>query len=156
MLTARGYTCRVTGMSLTGWSPWLPLTLFDPTRRPPPVLGPAPCPSPLGRPPRRAEPARPAARDRGCGRLDEGDALGAGNHELGEALAAGDSERTVAQVDEQYLDLAAVVAVDGARAVQHGDAVLERQAGARAHLRLEAGGQLQDQAGGDERPLAGL
>jgi hypothetical protein len=65
----------------------------------------------LGCPARGTEPARAAVRGRGGGGLDEGDALAARNHELRDALAAGDGERAVAQVDEQHLHLAAVVAI---------------------------------------------
>ena len=85
----------------------------------------------------------------------EGDALAAGDHQLRDALAARHRERPVAEVHQQHSDLAAVVAVDGPRAVQHGDAVAQRQARARAHLRLQAGRQLQDEAGRDQRALAG-
>ena len=51
-----------------------------------------------------------------------------------------DRERLAAEIDQQHHDLAAIVGVDGAGAVEHGDAMLEREARARAHLRLVAGG----------------
>ena len=47
-------------------------------------------------------------------------------------------ERLVAEIDQDRLHLAAIVAVDRARRVEHRDAVVEREAGARPHLRLRS------------------
>src|SRR6202789_578579 len=56
------------------------------------------------------------------------------DHELGDLRAARDAERCVAVIDQDRLHLAAIVAVDGAGRVEHGDAVVERKAGTWAHL----------------------
>ena len=58
-------------------------------------------------------------------------------------------------IDENDLHLAAIVAVDGARRVEAGDAVIERQPRARPHLRLMAFSQRNGDAGGDEHACAG-
>ncbi len=52
--------------------------------------------------------------------------------------AAGDAERLLAQIDQDHAHFAAIVGVDGARRVGHGDAVLGGQPGTRADLGLEA------------------
>ena len=49
---------------------------------------------------------------------------------------------SLAEIDQEHLHLAAVVGVDRAGRVEHGDAVPEGEAGARPHLRLEAIRQL--------------
>src|SRR6185369_15621271 len=71
-----------------------------------------------------------------------------GHQHLRDAFAAGNAESFLAQVDQEHLDLSAIVRVDGAGRVQAGDAVLGGQAGAGTDLRLEAGGQGDAQAGG--------
>ena len=60
-----------------------------------------------------------------------------------------------AEIDQQHLDFAAVVGIDGAGRVEHGETVLHGEAGARPHLRLDAGGQRDGDAGGNERARAG-
>ncbi len=55
----------------------------------------------------------------------------------------------VAVIDQDRLDLAAIVAVDGAGRIEHSDAVVERQARTRPHLRLVANGQFDGDAAGD-------
>ncbi|RZM21909.1 MAG: dUTP diphosphatase, partial [Sphingomonas sp.] len=50
-----------------------------------------------------------------------------GGHELRDAVAAGNHERLVAEVREDHLHFAAIVAVDRAGCVEVGDAVLERE-----------------------------
>src|SRR2546423_305754 len=75
---------------------------------------------------RRAEAAGAARGRRDHYDLDEPSLLDALHDELGEALAARDHEGLPPQVGEQHLHLAAVVAVDGAGAVEHGDAVSQR------------------------------
>src|SRR5436305_1958282 len=59
-------------------------------------------------------------------------------HELGNPVSARDREGRVAEIGEDHLHLAAIVAVDRARRVEAGDAVLEREARARADLDLIA------------------
>ncbi len=60
-----------------------------------------------------------------------------------------------AEIGEDHLHLAAIVAVDRARRVEAGDAVLERQAGARPDLYLIAGRDRHREAGGDRGARAG-
>ena len=75
--------------------------------------------------------------------------------DLGDAFAAFGVEGLGGEVDEGDFDLAAVVAVDGAGRVDHGDAVLEGQAAARSDLALEPRGDGGDEAGGHEAALEG-
>ena len=67
-----------------------------------------------------------------------------------------DGESLLAEVGEDHLHFPAIVAVDGARRVEAGDAVLEREARARADLHLVAGRDLDREAGRNGHPLAGL
>src|ERR1700730_11255546 len=72
-----------------------------------------------------------AARDGEPLRLDEarlGDRL---DHELGDALATLEGDGRGAVVDQEDLDLSAIARVDQAGRVEHGDTVLEGEAGAR-------------------------
>src|SRR4029079_15957890 len=80
------------------------------------------------------------------------------DHQLGDAFARLHDEQFAAQVREQNLHLAAVVAVDGAWGVGQRDAVLARQARARAHLPLESRRDLERQPGrdGDAAPRRDL
>jgi hypothetical protein len=59
------------------------------------------------------------------------------DHQLGDAHPALDPHGRVAEVDEDHPDLAAVVGVDGPGRVRHGEALLEREPTAGAHLGLE-------------------
>ena len=59
-------------------------------------------------------------------------------HDLRDAVAAADNEGFAAQVDEDDLDFAAVIGVDGAGGIEHHDPVLRRETAARADLHLEA------------------
>src|SRR5579859_3238208 len=61
------------------------------------------------------------------------------DHQLADAFAPADDEVLFAVVDQDNLHLAPVVGVDGARRVEAGDPVLERQARAWPHLAFEAG-----------------
>ena len=63
------------------------------------------------------------------------------DHHLRDALAAANRKRFRAVIDQDDLDLAAIVGIDGAGRVQHGDAVLRGEPRAWPHLRLEAFGQ---------------
>src|ERR1700687_5030570 len=58
------------------------------------------------------------------------------NYHLRDALAAPDRKRRVAVVDQEHADLAAIIGVNRAGRVQHGDAVLRCQPRARPELRL--------------------
>src|ERR1051326_8012016 len=93
----------------------------------------------------RAEAAGAALRRRNLGDLYKSRLRAALHDELGDALPARDRERILAEIGEQHLHLAAVVAVDGAGAVEHGDPVTKRQSRAWAHLCLEPKRQLQDE-----------
>src|SRR5680860_764603 len=75
---------------------------------------------------------------------------------LGDAVAAPDREALIAEIDQEHFHLAAIVGIDGAGAVQHGDAMLEREARARAHLRLVAVRQFEDEAGRHQHAVAGI
>ena len=78
--------------------------------------------------------------------LDDFGLLASGNDHLGNALAVVDDEVLIAEVDEDDAYFASVVGVDGAGAVQHGDALLQRQAAAGPRLRLVARRQLHEEA----------
>src|SRR5690242_1667187 len=67
--------------------------------------------------------------------------------------AAGDAKRLGAQIDEDYAHFAAIVGVDRARRVGHGDAVLGGQPGPWADLGLEAHRQGDRDAGRHDLPL---
>ena len=56
--------------------------------------------------------------------------------QLGDPHAARDRERFAAEIDKQHLYLAAVVGIDRAGRVEHGDAVARGKPGARPHLRF--------------------
>jgi hypothetical protein len=57
---------------------------------------------------------------------------------LGDAHAAGDGHRFTAEVYQQHLDLPAVVGIDGARRVKHGQPVSGGEAGSGPHLSFVA------------------
>ena len=50
------------------------------------------------------------------------------DHELGDAQAARDLEAALAEIDEQHRDFTAVILIDRAWRVEHGDTMLERKA----------------------------
>src|SRR5438876_4325778 len=70
--------------------------------------------------------------------FDQLRALHARDDELGDAVAALDRDGILSEVGEDHAELAAVVAVDGAGAVRAGDALAQRQAGARSDLAFES------------------
>src|SRR5579885_1693667 len=74
--------------------------------------------------------------------------------QLRHALAAHERHRRRAEVDQDHLDLAAVVGIDRAGAVEHGEAVLQGEPRARPDLRLVALGKSQRDAGRHRRALA--
>ena len=55
------------------------------------------------------------------------------------------------RLDRNHADLAAVIGIDSARAVEHRDPVLQRQARARSHLRFITGRQGKGDSGRDQR-----
>ena len=75
--------------------------------------------------------------------------------ELGDPRAAFDAIGLGAEVDEDHADLAAVVGVDGPGAVQHADAVAQRQPRTWPHLRLVAVGKGDGNPARHQRPGAG-
>src|SRR5512146_1825577 len=77
--------------------------------------------------PRRAEAALSSRRAAEIGDGLDAHVLGARDHELGDALAAANNERFGAQIDQQNLDLAAIVGIDGAGAVQNRHAGFQRE-----------------------------
>lgn len=76
------------------------------------------------------------------------------NHHLGNPHAAGDDEILLAEIDQQHLHFAAIVAVDRAGRIEAGDTVLEGKSGAWADLRLETRRYFEDEAGWHQSPLA--
>ena len=58
-------------------------------------------------------------------------------HHLCDAFAVGNEEWFIREVDQDDTDFATIVGIDGARSIQHGDAMLDGQAAARTHLCLE-------------------
>src|SRR3569623_2910452 len=76
------------------------------------------------------------------------------NHHLRNAHAPLDRHRRLAEIDQQNLDLAAIIGVDRAGRVEHGETVLDRQARARAHLSLAIRRQRDGDAGRHQRPRA--
>src|SRR5947209_11434241 len=97
---------------------------------------------------RRIISARPVSSSRGAeaagaaralgqpGDLIEGDAADRRDDELGDALAALQHDGLAAEIGEDDVDLATIIGVDRAWAVEHGDAVLEGEARARPDLTL--------------------
>ena len=68
--------------------------------------------------------------------LDEIALFVLGKHHLGDALPIVDDEIFLREVDEQHHDFAAIVGIDGARRVEHGDAMLQGKTAARTNLCL--------------------
>jgi hypothetical protein len=60
-----------------------------------------------------------------------------------------------AVVYEDYMDLAAIIGVDGSGRIEHGDAMTDGEPGARAHLTFRTCRQSHANSGWDERPVAG-
>ena len=83
----------------------------------------------LGRKPRiSAGGAEAAGAARGVAKLrdlDDGDMLHAGNNQLSDAVAAANGEGLGAVIDEKHHDLAAIIGIDGARAVEQRHAMLQ-------------------------------
>jgi hypothetical protein len=103
--------------------------------------------------------AEAALAARGVGQpllLDQARVRHRQDDQLGDALAALDADGLGTVVDEQHLELAAVARVDETRCVEHGYALLHRQARARQHEPRVALGDGDGEPGGDEPPLARL
>ena len=75
-------------------------------------------------------------------------------HQLGDAVAALDAKLLAAQVDQEHLDFAAVVAVDGARSIQDRDPVAGSEARAGPDLRLQPAGNLESKPCRDQHARA--
>ena len=71
---------------------------------------------------------------------------------MGNAIAALERKGSFAVIDQDDADLAPVVGVDGARAVEQSDPMLQGQAGTRADLRLIARRQGDGEARRNEAP----
>lgn len=83
-------------------------------------------------------------------RLEDG-----GDDHLCDAVAAFNGKFFVSVVDEDDLDFASVVGVDGAGGVDHGDAFFDGEAATGTYLGFGADGQGDAESGGDESALAG-
>jgi hypothetical protein len=76
--------------------------------------------------------------------------------ELGDTLERRDLNCDGAKVDEQDAHLPSVIRVDGAGRVEHRQAVAQGEAGARAHLSLEAVRQFEAQPCRNQPALTGF
>ena len=74
---------------------------------------------------------------------------------MGDPHASGDRHSFGAEIDEQHLDLSAVVGVDCAGRIEHSEPVTCREAGTRPHLAFMVFGKRDRDAGRDERAAAG-
>ena len=74
----------------------------------------------------------------------------AGDDHLGDAVAGVYLVILFSEVQQDHADFAAIAGIDGGRTVRQRNGVFERQAAARADLRLMAGRQLNREAGGYE------
>src|SRR5262249_34821724 len=77
------------------------------------------------------------------------------DHELSDPVAATDNKWLGSMIDEDHHQLATIVRIDRAGAVEKGHAVLCGEAGARPDLRLVAMRQFKGKTGGDECAGAG-
>src|SRR5262245_57756028 len=76
-----------------------------------------------------------------------------GHHQLCNSHAAGDAEWFLGQIDQDHADFAAIIGIDGAGRIGHGNTVPGRQARARPHLGFETNRQGDRNAGGDDAAL---
>jgi len=74
-------------------------------------------------------------------------------YHLGNSHSALDYEFLCSQIDEQYHDLAAIIAVDRAGRIQAGDAMLEGEARSGTYLRLVSIGDFEDQTRWNQKAL---
>ncbi len=78
------------------------------------------------------------------------------DHKLGDAVASANHKRFPAEVEQDDMDLSAVVGVDGARGVEKPDPVAHRQPAARPDLPFIPLGKGDPDAGGDSgKPARG-
>src|SRR5687768_9790308 len=109
--------------------------------------------------PRAAEPAlsaRARAELFGACDLDDLDLEHWRHDQLSDPIARLDEVGFFAEVDQQHLDLAAIVLIDRARRIEHGHAVLEREPRARPDLPFAARRKLDRKPRRDESARAGL
>ena len=80
----------------------------------------------------------------------------AGNDHLGYALAVVHNEVVLRQIDKQNADFTAIISIDGAWGIQHGDAFLQCQSAARPYLCLVASRQCNMQSRRNEPTPSGF
>lgn len=100
----------------------------------------------------RAKPRSRACRAGQSIDFDELNVLIALYHQLGDAIPRGDCEWFVSGVEQDDFDLSAIAGVDGARCVQHRDAVFGGQPAARVHQTDQAGWQSDAHSGANHGP----
>ena len=106
-------------------------------------------------------PSRTPKASRPPNGLGEGVALlplnvGVASHDhLGDPLSPIDNERILAEVDEDHLDFATIVGIDGARTVQDGHAVLDGKSAAGTNLGFVTRWESDLESGRYEGTLAG-
>lgn len=82
--------------------------------------------------------------------------LTARHHHLADAVAVVDSERLAGEVNQDGLNLATIVGINGARRIEDRDAMLGCQAAARTNLRLKTSRQRDGDARRHQATLHGL
>ena len=82
-----------------------------------------------------------------CNRCDD---------ELGDACVWRDRIGGLTEVDQDDLDLSAIIGIDGTWCVEHGQAMLPRESTAWSHLRFETIGERERDPCGDEFAFHGL
>src|SRR5262249_12679999 len=101
--------------------------------------------------------AEPTGAPAGGGELGDLRQLGPRDlrhHQLRDALAPREADFLLAQVDQDHAELAAVVVIERAGAVQTGHPVAQRQAAPRADLPLVSGGNGERKPGRNQGALA--
>ncbi len=79
-----------------------------------------------------------------------------GDNHLSDTLTVMDREWLMGEIDQEDFHLPTIVSINGPRSIQHGDAMLQSQAGAWPYLCLIAFRQSNMQSCGDELSLQGL
>ena len=85
--------------------------------------------------------------------LDKHGLLVAGDDHLRDAFTRFDGYVLCGEVNKDYANLAAVVGINGAGGVEHGDTTLERHAASGTNLRFVTCGQLDEEPRGKELAL---
>src|ERR1700693_1382900 len=98
------------------------------------------------------ESAGPARARRQLGGFHEFGALTVCDHEWRDFHAAVDAKGLFAEIDQDRLHFAPVIAVDGAGRIEHGDAMMKCKAGAGPHLCFKTFRQGNCDATGNGRP----